>query len=128
MDDRPIRVRHDRGYGGRVAGPDAYPAASARVAATVLAAVLFTAGVAGSIEFLTLPAALAFGALVRRPWALLVAFVPFLLVISHGGGDSGDPPGWVVALVFEVPMLALMVGGGVVAGRLVERIPGRATR
>lgn len=82
------------------------------------AAALVVIGSTQSLPWLTILGAMAFGALVRRPVALLIALVPFLLSLPGAtGGD--DVPGWVAGLLFETPMLMLLVGIGVLAGRLL---------
>jgi hypothetical protein len=85
-----------------------------------VAAAVVVIGATQSLAWLTIFGAIAFGALVRRPVALLIALVPFLVALPHVTGD-GDPPDWVAGLVFETPVLMLFAGIGVLAGRLLIR-------
>jgi hypothetical protein len=82
------------------------------------AVALLVIGSTQSLPWFTILGAIAFGALVRRPAAVLIALVPFLIALPRATGD-GDPPDWVAGLFFETPMLMLVVGISVLAGRLL---------
>jgi hypothetical protein len=87
----------------------------------LLAAAAVVIAAEESLAGLQVVASFAFGVAVARYPAVLLALLPFLVAIVHGGPGDGDPPGWVAGLFFEVPVLALVIAAGVACARLLAR-------
>jgi hypothetical protein len=92
-----------------------------RILGAAVAAVPLVLLPSGRQSYWILVGAFVFGVMVRRPWALLLAFVPFLIVLSQDSG-GGDQPAWAGVLVLLVPILALVIGSGVLVGCLGQRL------
>ena len=82
-----------------------------------IAAVVFVLAASSAVEQVSVVSAVVFGLLVARPAALWLALVPFLVALPNADG-SGEPPDWIAGLVFETPMYALFIAGGVLIARL----------